>query len=45
MEVGSPALGWIASHAGLGAIFLASAIVVFCTAGIALRLMQRSAPA
>ena len=45
MAVGSPALGWIAGHVGLGAVFLASAIVVFCTAGIALRLMQRSAPA
>ena len=45
MAVGSPALGWIAGHIGLGAVFLASAIVVFCTAGIALRLIQRSAPA
>ncbi|WP_075657442.1 MFS transporter [Pseudochrobactrum sp. B5] len=45
MAVGSPALGWIAGHVGLGAVFLASAIVVFCTAGIALRLMQRSTPA
>ncbi|MBP1847887.1 MFS family permease [Rhizobium petrolearium] len=45
MAVGSPVLGWIADHVGLGAVFLASAIVVFCTAGIAVRLMQRSVPA
>ncbi len=45
MAVGSPALGWIASHAGLDAVFIASAIVVFCTTGVTVRLMQHSAPA
>lgn len=43
MAIGSPALGWIAGHAGLGAVFIASALVVLCTAGIAARLLQRSA--
>lgn len=45
MAVGSPALGWIASHAGLGAVFIASAIVVLCTAGIAVRLLHPPATA
>ncbi|MGA3891801.1 arabinose transporter [Ralstonia nicotianae] len=45
MAIGSPALGWIAGQAGLGAIFIASALVVLCTAGIAIRLLQRPAVA
>ncbi|CCH07582.1 Xanthine transporter,putative [Achromobacter xylosoxidans NH44784-1996] len=43
MAIGSPALGWIAGQAGLGAVFIASALVVLCTAGIAVRLLQRPA--
>lgn len=39
MAIGSPALGWIAAQAGLGAVFIASAIVVLGAAGIAFRLM------
>lgn len=45
MAIGSPALGWIAGQAGLGAVFIASALVVLCTAGIAVRLLQRPAMA
>jgi predicted MFS family arabinose efflux permease len=41
MAVGSPALGWVAGQAGLGAVFFASAVVVLCAAGIATRLLQR----
>ena len=36
---GSPALGLIASRAGLGSVFLASALTVFCSAAIAIRLL------
>ncbi|WP_244108474.1 arabinose transporter [Burkholderia anthina] len=39
MAVGSPALGWVGGHAGLGAIFLAGAAVAGCTAGVAARLL------
>jgi hypothetical protein len=42
---GTPALGLIAGWAGLSADFLASAIVVFCAAGIAARLLVSPAPA
>jgi MFS family permease len=42
---GTPALGLIAGWAGLSAVFLASAIVVFCAAGIAARLLVSPAPA
>lgn len=45
MAIGSPALGWIAGRAGLGAVFIASALVVLCTTGIAVRLLQRPAVA
>lgn len=41
MAVGSPALGWVGAHAGLRAVFLASAIVAACTAGVAVRLLRR----
>lgn len=43
MAIGSPALGWIAGHAGLGSVFITSALVVLCTTGIAIRLLQRPA--
>ncbi|MGH6641689.1 MAG: arabinose transporter, partial [Bradyrhizobium sp.] len=36
---GSPALGLIASGTGLGSVFLASALTVFCSAAIAIRLL------
>ncbi|MGR3910290.1 arabinose transporter [Burkholderia sp. SR8] len=39
MAVGSPALGWVGGHAGLGAIFTAAAAVAACTAGVAGRLL------
>ncbi|WP_321787723.1 MFS transporter [Paraburkholderia sp. J94] len=42
MAVGSPALGWIGGRAGLDAVFLASSMVVFCTAGVALILLRRN---
>jgi MFS family permease len=38
MAIGSPALGWIAGREGLGAVFVASAVVTLCTAAVALRL-------
>jgi predicted MFS family arabinose efflux permease len=36
---GSPALGLIAAWAGLGSVFLASAVVVLCTAVVAVALL------
>jgi MFS family permease len=41
---GSPALGLIAGWAGLSAVFLTSAIIVFCAAGIAARLLTSPKP-
>ena len=41
MAIGSPALGWVAGQAGLAAVYLASALVVLCTAAIAARLWRR----
>lgn len=41
MATGSPALGWIGGHVSLGAVFLVSALVVLCTAGVAFRLLPR----
>jgi hypothetical protein len=38
MALGSPALGWIAGKEGLSVVFLASAVVTFCTTAIALHL-------
>lgn len=35
MAVGSPALGWVGGHTGLGSVFLVGAVVVSCTAGVA----------
>ena len=42
---GSPALGLVAGWAGLGAVFLAGALVVLCAAAIAARLLQAPSPA
>jgi len=41
LGLGSPALGLIAGSAGLGAVFLASAVVVLGAAPIALRLLSK----
>ncbi|MGF6466138.1 MFS transporter [Paraburkholderia youngii] len=40
MAIGSPTLGWVGGHFGLGAVFLVSASVVACTAGVAGRLLH-----
>lgn len=40
LGLGSPALGLLAGWAGLGAVFLAGALVVLCAAAIALRLLH-----
>ena len=42
LGIASPALGLIGGVAGIGSVFLASAIVVFCAAAVALRLVPRS---
>lgn len=42
---GSPALGLIASWAGLGSVFLASTLTVLCTAAIAMRLLYATSRA
>ena len=39
LGVTGPALGLLAGWAGLGAVFLASTVVVLCAAVVALRLM------
>lgn len=44
MAVGSPGLGWIGGHAGLRAVFLAGAVIVACTAGIAVKLLPKQHP-
>jgi MFS family permease len=36
LGLSSPVLGLVASHAGLGAVFLVSTLTVFCAAGVAL---------
>src|SRR3954454_8317556 len=41
---GSPALGLVAGWAGLGAVFLASALVVLGAAGVALHLLRDNQP-
>jgi MFS family permease len=41
MTIGSPVLGWIAGQAGLGAVFLAGALIALLTGGVALSLLQR----
>ena len=42
LALASPALGFIGGVAGIGAVFLASAIVVLCAAGVAMRLLRPS---
>jgi predicted MFS family arabinose efflux permease len=42
LGVGSPALGLIASGAGLRSVFFASTVSVLCAAGVAIRLMSRN---
>jgi MFS family permease len=44
LGVTSPALGLVASWAGIGAVFQVSGLVVLGAAGIALRLLQSSVP-
>jgi predicted MFS family arabinose efflux permease len=45
LGVSGPVLGAVASHAGLSAVFLVSAAVVLCAAGIALRLLSQQTAA
>jgi MFS family permease len=45
LGVASPALGLIAGGAGLGAVFLASTLVVLGAAAVAMRLLRAPAPA
>ena len=42
MAIGSPALGWVGSHLGLKAIFLAGALAVLSTAVVAFLLLKRA---
>jgi MFS family permease len=42
LGLASPALGLIASGAGLGAVFLASTLVVLCAAAVAMRILHAS---
>jgi MFS family permease len=44
LALASPALGLIADVAGLGAVFLASALSVLCAAIVAMRLLRKRAP-
>src|SRR5947207_10245249 len=44
LGLGSPLLGLVAGFAGFGAVFLASSIVVFCAAAVAVRLLVSPAP-
>ena len=41
---GSPALGLIAGWRGLGAVFVASAVIVFCAAAVTVRLLMTALP-
>jgi MFS family permease len=43
LGLGSPVLGLIAGWAGLGSVFLASALIVLCATAIALRLLRAPA--
>jgi MFS family permease len=45
LGISSPALGLLASHAGLGSTFLVSTIVVLAAAPVAMRLLRNSARA
>ena len=40
LGLANPALGLVAGRAGLGAVFLASALVVTCSAAVAARLLS-----
>ena len=42
LVLASPALGFIGGVAGIGAVFLASAVVVLCAAAIAMHLLRPS---
>lgn len=42
MAAGGPALGWIGVQAGLHAVFLVAAVIVACTAGVAIQLLRQS---
>jgi MFS family permease len=39
LGVANPALGWIARGTGIRSVFLASALVIACAAGVAVRLL------
>ncbi|MEN8505014.1 MFS transporter [Paraburkholderia sp. DD10] len=41
MAIGSPALGWVGGHAGLRAVFMVSAVIVACTAGVSIQLLRK----
>jgi predicted MFS family arabinose efflux permease len=45
MAIGGPGLGWVGGHAGLRAVFLTGAVIVACTAGVAIKLRQKHRPA
>ncbi len=44
LGIGNPSLGLVAGKAGLGAVFLVSALAALCAAAIALRLLPASSP-
>ncbi|CAB3739889.1 putative MFS-type transporter YfcJ [Paraburkholderia rhynchosiae] len=41
MAIGSPALGWVGGRVGLRAVFMVSALIVACTAGVAVQLLRK----
>ncbi|MFM0554688.1 MFS transporter [Paraburkholderia sediminicola] len=41
MAIGGPTLGWVGGHAGLRAVFMVSAVIVACTAGVAIQLLRK----
>lgn len=45
LGIATPALGLVAGHVGLGAVFLVSAAVVLCAAAVAMRLVRAPLPA
>jgi len=42
MAIGSPALGWVADREGMSTVFIVSAIVTFCAAAVAFRLLHKT---
>lgn len=42
MAVGSPVLGWVADREGMSAVFIVSAMVTFCAAAVAFRLLDKT---